>query len=228
MGRGFCFEVVMEYIVPILLLVFMEGVLSLDNAMVLALLAKELPANERKKALTYGIVGAFGFRVLALLFLQLLMRATWIKFFGGGYLLYMAYQHFTQDEEAKSVKTLTRSFWATVAVIELTDIAFSVDSILASVAVSPNFYVVLTGGILGIVMMRFAATLFMRLLDRFPRLNHTAYSLVGLIGAKLMLECLGVNMHSGKYAFVFWCVMAVVLVHGFMEKGSFSNAKTQE
>jgi YkoY family integral membrane protein len=207
-----------EYIIPTLLLIFMEGVLSLDNAMVLAILAKELPADQRKKALTYGIVGAFGFRIMALLFLQLLMRATWIKVLGGGYLLYMTYQHFTQDEEAKSVKALPRAFWATVAIIELTDIAFSVDSILASVAVSPNFYVVLTGGILGIVMMRFAATLFMRLLDRFPRLNHTAYSLVGLIGAKLMLECFGVNMHSGKYAFGFWCVIAAFVAHGFQRK----------
>ena len=212
----------MEYIAPILLLVFMEGVLSLDNAMVLAVLAKTLPQSQQRRALTYGIVGAFAFRFISLLLLNYLMQATWLKLLGGGYLLWMAYQHFTTQEETKSVNAVPRSFWGTVAVIELTDIAFSVDSILAAVAVSPNFYVVLTGGILGIVMMRFAANGFMKLLDRFPRLNHTAYLLVAVIGAKLVAEYFGINLHHGIGAVGFWLVMGSIIAHGFMKKGSYA------
>lgn len=207
----------MEYIAPILLLVFMEGVLSLDNAMVLAVLAKTLPNFQQRRALTYGMIGAFAFRAVSLLFLQYLMKALWLKLLGGLYLLWMAYSHFTSDaQEEKNVNVKPRSFWATVAVIEMTDIAFSVDSILAAVAVSPNFYVVLTGGIIGIVMMRVAANGFIKLLDRFPALNHTAYLLVAVIGAKLVLEYFGLNLHHGIGAAGFWIVMGSIIAHGFL------------
>lgn len=209
----------MEYIAPILLLVFMEGVLSLDNAMVLAVLAKTLPESQQKRALTYGMVGAFGFRALSLLLLNYLMQAMWLKLLGGLYLLWMAYSHFTEStQEENKVNAKQRSFWGTVFVIEMTDIAFSVDSILAAVAVSPNFYVVLTGGILGIVMMRVAANLFIKLLNKFPRLEHTAYLLVATIGAKLVLEYFGVNLHHGIGAAGFWIVMASIIAHGFMKQ----------
>jgi len=209
----------MEFIAPILLLVFMEGVLSLDNAMVLAVLAKTLPEHQQKRALTYGMVGAFAFRAVSLLFLQYLMKALWLKLLGGLYLLWMAYSHFaSKTQEEKRVNAKPRSFWATVAVIEMTDIAFSVDSILAAVAVSPNFYVVLTGGILGIVMMRVAANLFIKLLNKFPRLEHTAYCLVAVIGAKLVAEYFGVNLHHGIGAVGFWIVMGSIIAHGFMKQ----------
>lgn len=209
----------MEYIAPILLLVFMEGVLSLDNAMVLAVLAKSLPHSQQRRALTYGMVGAFAFRAISLLLLNYLMQATWLKLLGGGYLLWMAYSHFTSGaQEENRVNSKPRSFWATVAIIEMTDIAFSVDSILAAVAVSPNFYVVLVGGILGIIMMRVAANGFIKLLNRFPRLEHTAYLLVAVIGAKLVLEYFGINLHHGIGAVGFWIVMGSIIAHGFMSQ----------
>lgn len=215
----------MEYIAPILLLVFMEGVLSLDNAMVLAVLAKTLPESQQRRALTYGIIGAFAFRFLSLFLLSYLMQAMWLKLLGGGYLLWMAYSHFaSKTQEENRVNAKPRSFWATVFVIEMTDIAFSIDSILAAVAVSPNFYVVLTGGILGIIMMRVAANGFIKLLDRFPRLEHTAYLLVAVIGAKLVLEYFGINLHHGIGAAGFWIVMLSIIAHGFMKTKSKDQA----
>src|SRR5262245_58778450 len=148
--------------VTIALLVALEGLLSADNAMVLAVLVLGLPKSEQQKALRYGIVGAFAFRGIATLLAIYLIHLAVIKILGAGYLLYLAYRHFSGAESAEHRRTPPKAkgmlglspFWATVLKVELTDIVFAVDSILVAVAMSPKIWVVLTGGILGIVMMR--------------------------------------------------------------------------
>jgi YkoY family integral membrane protein len=202
-------------------LVFMEGVLSIDNALVLAMMVRHLPEKERKRALTYGIYGAFGFRVLSLFLLNLLMKSAWIKIVGGGYLLYLAGKHFlTGDDQEEGVGTgAAKAFWGTVLTVELMDIAFSVDSILASVAVSPKLWVVATGGVLGIIMMRFAASLFVKLLEKFPGFETTAYVLITIIGGKLALEGFqisGLDFHHGAAMWTFWALMACGVATGFL------------
>jgi len=234
------------------LLVLLEGVLSIDNALVLGLLAKRLPKHLRPKALSYGLIGAFVFRVIAIATASFLLQWTFVKFLGGGYLVFIAVKHLFfeshEEEERKIVMdeqgqpllvdaetggdltteqedleirervpvgvslitdnetagstaapTATKktrckvpSFWGTVLVIELTDIAFAVDSILAAMALAGSkqekLWVVITGGILGVVLMRFAAALFVKLLDRFPRFEISAYLLVIIIGLKLLAD----------------------------------------
>jgi YkoY family integral membrane protein len=216
----------------VLLLVVLEGVLSIDNALVLGLLAKRLPAHLRKRALTYGLIGAFVFRVVAICTASLLLRWTFVKFLGGAYLVYIAVKHMffesheesddkialddqgnpvLQDEAGKDLTPAReeleiqervpvdiaesrtgRNFWYTVAVIELTDVAFAVDSILAAMALAGSkqdkLWVVITGGILGVILMRFAAVVFIRLLEKFPRFDLAAYLLVLVIGAKLLAD----------------------------------------
>ncbi len=234
------------------LLVILEGVLSIDNALVLGLLAKRLPARQRQRALTYGLVGAFVFRVIAICTASLLLQWTFVKFLGGAYLAFIAIKHIFfeskeevdekieldehghpvihdreghdltpqqeeielkervplpsmaipgADPESKSkpgpavrVETAAtmRHFWYTVAVIELTDVAFAVDSILAAMALAGSrqdkLWVVVTGGILGVILMRFAAVIFIRLLEKFPRFELAAYLLVLIIGVKLLAD----------------------------------------
>src|SRR5215204_4726496 len=75
------------------LLIVLEGVLSIDNALVLGLLAKRLPKSEQPRALTYGLVGAFVFRLLAIATAGLLLKWRIVKFIGGGYLVYIAVKH---------------------------------------------------------------------------------------------------------------------------------------
>lgn len=207
-------------------LVFLEGILSIDNALVLALLAKPLPKDLQKKALTYGLVGAIVFRLLALGMTTYLMRWTWVKWVGGFYLLYVGLKHFwdkraakSQDDAHSDKPKKTVGFWKTVLIIELTDIAFAVDSILAAVALSNKFWVVFTGGFLGVVLMRFAANVFIVLLDRFPRMEVTAYLLMTLIGVKLLVDAAklpGVDFHSASSpaAWTFWVLMFSCIVVG--------------
>jgi predicted tellurium resistance membrane protein TerC len=225
------------------LLVLLEGVLSIDNALVLGLLAKRLPKHLRGKALSYGIIGAFVFRAIAVLTAAYLLRWTFVKFIGGAYLVYIAVKHlfFEAHEEDEDMITVDAQghpvivdaqtggpisaeqekleikervplgsgivekqqtaaekqaewwhFWKTVGVIELTDIAFAVDSILAAIALAggrqSKLWVIITGGILGMILMRFAAAIFIRLLDKFPRFELSAYLLVVVIGLKLLAD----------------------------------------
>jgi YkoY family integral membrane protein len=218
------------------LLIVLEGVLSIDNALVLGLLAKRLPKHLQPRALTYGLVGAFVFRLLAIALASLLLKWWVVKLLGGAYLIYVAVKHFffedkhedAEHHHADQAAAMASSaaadkaaieartpipvpdsvvprgpkfakFWPTVFVIEMTDIAFAIDSILAAVALvsgvphdpnrtHPKLWVVITGGFLGVVLMRFAAVIFIRLLERFPRFETAAYLLVTVIGAKLVVD----------------------------------------
>ncbi|MEK7414781.1 MAG: TerC family protein [Planctomycetota bacterium] len=180
----------------VLVLIILEGLLSCDNAVVLALLVKDLPPNQRGKALRYGIWGAYIFRVIALFLAVWVMTIWWIKVVGGLYLAWMAVDYFVKhsggdkDPAPRPIKRILglSALWSTVVMVELTDIVFSVDSIAAAVALSNKLWVLILGGFLGILAMRFAAQGFVKLLEKFPRLESCAFAAVGLIGLKLLLE----------------------------------------
>jgi YkoY family integral membrane protein len=179
------------------LLVALEAVLSADNAMVLAMLVLGLPKKDQKKALRYGILGAFLFRGLATLAAAYLIRLGWVKLAGAAYLLYLAYQHFFKSD-AESRRTPPKAkpwlglsaFWATVVKVELTDIVFAIDSILVAVAMSPKLPVILLGGALGIVAMRLVIGKLLSLIERYPPLVDGAFVIISWVGIKLLLEYL--------------------------------------
>lgn len=178
----------------VLVLIVLEGLLSCDNAVVLALLVKDLPPAQRGRALRYGIIGAYVFRVAALALATWIMSRWYLKVLGGAYLLYLAFAHFLKhDDDQLSERAVRRffglgAFWSTVIAVEMTDIVFSVDSIAAAVALSDKLWVLILGGLLGILAMRFAAQGFVRLLEIFPRLESAAFIAVAVIGLKLLLE----------------------------------------
>jgi YkoY family integral membrane protein len=202
-------------------LVLLEGLLSADNALVLAVMVRHLPKVQQKRALRYGLLGAFLFRLIAVVFASTLLQYWILKVLGGVYLLYMAISHLSHAEESAETNRKSRfgeGFWGTVVGVEVTDIAFSIDSILAAVAtaealpprlggkelftipavnvvVDVKLMVIYIGGILGIVAMRFVAGYFLILLDRFHGLAKGAYYLVGWIGLKL----LGGGLHEAVH-----------------------------
>ncbi|MCM0604644.1 MAG: hypothetical protein KA715_00990 [Xanthomonadaceae bacterium] len=204
----------------------LEVILSVDNALVLAILASQLPKEQQKKALTYGMAGAFFFRVVAIAAANYLIHLNWIKFVGGGYLVWLAMKNLIAGHESDNedkVKPASPQFWKAVMMIQFTDIAFAVDSILAAVAISNQFWIIVCGGFIGIVMIRFAATGFMKLLEKFPRFNQAAYLLVLTIGIKVILEGFhipGLDFHTvGSPAFLgFWIMMMTCFLYGFSGK----------
>src|SRR5690606_12973287 len=124
-------------LITIGLLVLLEGLLSADNALVLAILVLGLPREQQRKALRYGILGAFFFRIVAIVFAAQMIEYSWVKLIGGGYLLWLSYAHFFRHEEGHERGTIKPAkawlglsvFWTTVLKVELTDIVFAVDSI---------------------------------------------------------------------------------------------------
>lgn len=180
------------------LLIALEGLLSADNAMVLAVLVLGLPKHQQLKALRYGIIGAFVFRAIATLLAVYLITLGWVKLVGAGYLMYLSFHHFTQAGGEETRRTPPKAtpmlglpaFWATVVKVELTDIVFAIDSILVAVAMSNKTWVILTGGILGIIMMRMVIGQLLVIVDRFPALVDGAFVIIAWVGIKLLLEYL--------------------------------------
>ncbi len=179
------------------LLVALEALLSADNAIVLALLVLGLPKPQRQRALRYGIVGAFVFRAIATFTAAYLITLGWVKLAGAAYLLYLAYGHFAKSggEERKAAPAALpwlgmNPFWATVVKVELTDIVFAIDSILVAVAMSPKIWVILTGGMLGIVAMRLVIGRLLAIIERYPPLVDGAFVVISWVGFKLLLEFL--------------------------------------
>ncbi len=182
-------------------LIVLEGLLSCDNAVALAMLVRKLPKDQQGKALRYGIIGAYVFLFIALCMATWIISQWYLKILGGLYLLWIAVNHFMQahqnplepDDQPKKLWRIPglTVFWSTVVMVEATDIAFSVDSIAAAVALSDKFYVLLIAGFIYILVMRFAAQGFIFLLRKFPHLETAAFLAVATIGLKLVLELPG-------------------------------------
>ena len=184
-------------LITVTLLVALEGLLSADNALVMAVMVLGLPKDRQQPALRYGLVGAFAFRFVATLLAVYLIRLGWVKLAGGLYLLYLAASHF-HSSSPEDRRTPPRAkpwlgmsaFWATVVRVELVNLAFSIDSILVAVAVSPKLWVVLSGGILGIVAMRVVVGQLLALIERYPALVDGAFIIIAWVAIKLILEYL--------------------------------------
>ncbi len=177
----------------IISLVILEGLLSVDNAMVIAAMVSHLPDKQQKWALRAGLIGAYVFRGLTLAFVTFLIANPWIKFIGAAYLVYLMFSHLGQHEEKqaggkKGEEASDQSFWATVISVELADLAFSIDNVIAAVALSPKLWVVVVGVFIGILAMRFVAGFFVGLMKKYPILESIAYVLVGAVGIQLFAE----------------------------------------
>ncbi len=212
------------------MLIILESLLSIDNAAVLATMVRDLPKEQRNKALKYGIVGAYVFRGICLILANLLIQVWWLKPIGGIYLIYLAIDFFRkqsnaskeddieevlehldkdlsdlelaempasevkESEEAKKKSWiynmtigLIGNFWATVLMIEVMDLAFSLDNVFAAVAFTKNIFPIWIGVFIGILAMRYVAQAFVKLMERFPFLETAAFAVIGLLGVKLSL-----------------------------------------
>lgn len=178
-------------------LIALEAVLSADNAIALAAIAQGLEGQQlQQRALNFGLVAAFGLRVV------LILTATWVikywqfELLGAAYLLWLVYQHFFSgnDEEATnelhqaSHRPRFESLWQAIPMIALTDLAFSLDSVTTAIAVSQDLWLVLTGGLIGIVALRFMAGLFIRWLKVYEHLEDAGFLTVALVGIRLLMR----------------------------------------
>lgn len=184
-------------------LIIIESLLSVDNAAVLATMVMDLPEKQRDKALKYGIWGAYIFRGLAMIFAAFLIQIWWLKPLGGLYLLYLVYDWWKGkqtpetdddffDKKQSWIYRMTvgslGNFWATVCLVELMDMAFSIDNVFAAVAFTPNIILVCIGVFIGILAMRFIAQWFVKLMEKYNFLETAAFVVIAILGIKLTLS----------------------------------------
>lgn len=239
--------ILLEYAWVLLVLVVLEGLLAADNAVVMAVMVKHLPKPQQKKALFYGLFGALIFRFAALFLITVLVNFWQIQALGAIYLLFISIKHIydhkvgKKEEHAEEKESKKSGFWMTVAKVELADIAFAIDSMLAAVAIAVTlpelgdlqigginggqFAVMFIGGLIGLVLMRFAAQAFVRLLNDYPSLETAAFLIVGWVGVKLAVLTLAHPKitilsehfpHSTPWKLTFWIVLVVIALGGYL------------
>jgi len=187
----------------ILNLIVIESLLSVDNAAVLATMVLDLPKHQRNKALRYGILGAYIMRGICLFLAAWLVKIWWLKPLGGIYLLYLSFGYFkskfskskddggdneidkTKNWAYRSTVGLIGTLWATVVLVEIMDLAFSIDNVFAAVAFTDHVFLIYVGVFIGILAMRFVAQAFVKLMEKFTFLETIAFIVIGVLGVKL-------------------------------------------
>jgi YkoY family integral membrane protein len=172
----------------ILNLFLVEVSLSLDNSAVISLLVKNLPPKDRRKGLTYGLLGAFLFRGLSLFVVNWLVKLFYLKILGGLYLIWLTFKYNNGND--KIIKTYS-NLWRVILSVEIIDLSLSLDNIFACASLTSNIYLIWIGVFLGIIAMRFVASWFTILLNKYPYLETAAYWVIFLLGLKLIIEGIG-------------------------------------
>lgn len=254
------YTILLEYAWVLIVLVVLEGLLAADNAVVLAVMVRHLSPKDRKKALFYGLLGAFIFRMIAILLLVWLVQWWFVQAIGALYLFYVSISHliaiYKERNRTEEIDDLIEKnekkgsgFWMTVFKVELADIAFAVDSILAAAAIAlalphvggdffgvnaGQYTVMLIGGLLGVIIMRFFANWFVKLLAERPSLEVAAFTIVGWVGVKLAVltlshEAVGILPetfpHSAIWKITFWAVMLIIILIGWFAGGKKKDVK---
>ncbi|NJN85257.1 MAG: DUF475 domain-containing protein [Leptolyngbyaceae cyanobacterium SL_7_1] len=209
----------MDTLLVLPVLVVLEAVLSADNAIALAALARGMSdAKMQRQALNLGLVVAFIFRM------ALILTATWViqfwqfELLGAAYLLWLVYQYFTSDnsEDEHHHGPRFASLWQAIPVIAITDLAFSLDSVTTAIAVSQETWVVLTGGTIGIITLRLMAGLFIRWLKEYVHLEDAGYITVALVGLRLLIKVLNESIVPPQWLMI--TAIAVLFAWGFSKR----------
>jgi YkoY family integral membrane protein len=206
------FDINMTHVLIIVQLIILEGLLSFDNAIALAALVRKKlkDPTQQKRALIWGIWGAYVLRIGIIFVGVWLMKYEWVKALAGIYLVYLAihelffHKNINPDLEeinrgksgtvGNSLLVNTRVFVMVILQVELMDLMFSIDSIAVALAISDVKWVLVTGTVLGVLLMRVAAQFFITLIEKFPILEKTAFVLVGIAGLNVLLKLKDLNL----------------------------------
>ncbi|MBW4616548.1 MAG: TerC family protein [Desmonostoc vinosum HA7617-LM4] len=223
------FHFSVEAPIVLLILVFLEAVLSADNAIALAAIAQGLEDKKlERQALNFGLVVAYVLRI------TLILTATWVQKYwqfellGAAYLLWLVFQHFTSAETDDDHHHGPRfnSLLQAIPVIAFTDLAFSLDSVTTAIAVSQEKWLVLTGATVGIVTLRFMAGLFIRWLDEYENLEDAGYITVALVGLRLLLKVVNDALVPPEWFMI--GAIALILGWGFTKKRTVTSLPQEE
>jgi len=212
------FNIGIEAPLVLLILVALEAVLSADNAIALAAIARGLEGSQlQRRALNFGLAAAYVLRI------TLILTATWVvKFWqfellGAAYLLWLVFEYFTsgEDEQNQHHGLKFTSLWQAIPMIAVTDLAFSLDSVTTAIAISDQTWLVLTGGTIGVITLRFMAELFIRWLKEYVHLEDAGYVTVGLIGLRLLVRAINPELVPPEWLMI--AIITLIFVWGFSQ-----------
>ena len=209
-------------------IVSLELVLSADNAVALASITKKLNNIDlQKKALNIGIIIALLFRIILILTAQFFLNFWPVKLIGGIYLISLSISKFTAinnngsiDKDKVNNANSNSSLFKVILLLSVTDLAFSIDSITAAVAISDQFLLVITGAIIGVIALRFTSGLFIKWLEIYTNLEKAGYIAVGIIGIKLIIQLFLYKIIIPEY--LFFLLMLFLFIWGFSRKERFN------
>ncbi len=207
----------------IIILVALEAVLSADNAIALASIAKGLPeAKQQRYALNIGLLMAYVLRI------TLIITAAWViqfwqfELLGGLYLLWLTCRYFfghASEGEGGEDDTPSLDFkhlWQAVPIIAFTDLAFSLDSVTTAIAVADEIWLIIAGGTIGVIALRFLAGLFIRWIQEFTHLEDAGFITVGLVGFRLILKVVYPLLVPPEWLMI--TIITAIFIWGFSEK----------
>ncbi|EDX73533.1 Integral membrane protein TerC family [Coleofasciculus chthonoplastes PCC 7420] len=213
------FNLGIEAPLVLLILVALEAVLSADNAIALATIAQGLEDKQlQRQALNFGLVVAYILRI------SLILTATWVvKFWqfellGAAYLLWLVFEHFTSEEDEQHHHHGPRftSLLQVIPLIAITDLAFSLDSVTTAIAISDQIWLVLAGGTIGVITLRFMAGLFIRWLQEYANLEDAGYITVGIVGLRLLVRAINPEFVPPEWLMI--TIIALIFLWGFAQR----------
>jgi len=207
------------------ILISLEILLSADNAVALASLTKSLKnSTDRTTALNIGITISLVFRILLILLSSFLLKFLYLRIFAGLYLIYLFFSNVIlnnkkiettlNDDSSTTYKNF--DFFKVVALLSITDLAFSIDSITTAVAISDQYILIVIGALIGVIALRFTSEIFLRLLEYFIRLEMAGYIAILIIGVKLILNTLVQESFLPDY--YFYILILISFVWGFSKR----------
>ncbi len=214
----------------LLILIVLEAILSADNAVALAAIAQGLKDNQlKRRALNIGLVFAYVLRILLIFTASWVIKYWQFELLGAAYLLWLVFNYFTSDDEDKSGEEHHHlgftSLWQVIPILAVTDLAFSLDSVTTALAVSTDTWLVVVGGTVGVITLRFLAELFIRWLDEYTNLEDAGFITVGFVGIRLLLKVINPDLVPPE-----WLTIAIVFVMfawGFSKRNPTSSEETE-
>ena len=206
------------------ILIALELLLSADNAVALASLTKSLDSSKlRSRALNIGIAISLLFRIILIILSNVLLKFILIRVLAGFYLIYLFFSNVFLNSDIENAENGTDNnnnfrFLRVVALLSITDFAFSIDSITTAVAISDQYILIIFGAVIGVLALRFTSGVFLKLLDIFSRLEKAGYVAILIVGIKLLLNTLIKESILPDY--YFYILILFAFIWGFSKKGS--------
>ncbi len=176
-----------EFWVAVLQIIMIDIVLSGDNAVVIALACRNLPAEQRRKGILWGVAGAIGLRVVLTMLAALVLNLPWLKLVGGVLLLWIGVKLLVPDDGEGHDISPSGHLWGAVRTIIVADFVMSLDNVIAVAGASHgNLFLLLFGLLVSIPLIIWSSQIILHLMERWPVVVVIGAGLLGWVAGAMV------------------------------------------